>query len=572
MFKVYDFEVFPNDWMCVILNLANNKIIRIHNDKAALLSSLSSKDILVGFNNYGYDDIILWAIQTEQDPYEISQQIIGNQFKRKVSCGFLTLDVKQELINKQLSLKEAMANMSMDIIETPVPFDQETLSEEEVQEVFTYCENDVRATAEIFNQREDYFSTKFEIVDTYKLHPSDVKETRAKLASKILKARKIQKPARDRLKLTYDKRIPLHELPKSVVEFYDTIEADYTRGGSILELEKMQLDYRLAGVTHTYGFGGLHASKENYIAEGEFLHIDARSYYPTLKINNNFISRAATMPERYKKMYDERLQLVDAGDAKAEIHKILLNATFGATKSEYNALYDPLQFNNTTVNGQLILTHLIVLLNPFIELVQSNSDGLIVKYEDSLARTMIDEVVERFAKHYELSFGVKEINKIVQRDANNYCVRYKNGEIVAKGFMKYFEGGNWERNSLSVVDTAILNYYMHGIDVQKTVISLFKKDLSAFQLVAKKGVFDGMVHEVFKDGQMQMEPIQNVNRIFATKDAKCGSVFKVRNDRYHKVNDCPEAAYIWNGSLDEMDRRKIDLNWYVKLIQKQLFV
>lgn len=572
MFKVYDFEVFPNDWMCVIYNLANERIIRIHNDKAALMSSLSSKDILVGFNNYGYDDIILWAIQTDQDPYEISQQIIHNQFRRKISCGFLTLDVKQELINKGLSLKQAMANLGRSIVETPVSFDAEQLSKEQLKMMFTYCENDVRATAEIFKQREDYFLTKFEIVDAYKLHPSDVKETRAKLAAKVLKARKIKDHKRDRLKLTYDKRIPINELPKSVIEFYNMIVTSYIEGGLVTDLEKRQFEYKLAGLTHTYGFGGLHAAKENYIGEGKFLHIDARSYYPTLMINNHFISRAATKPERYKKMYDERLRLVEANDDKAEIHKILLNATFGATKSEYNALYDPKQFNNVAVNGQLILTHLIVLLEPFVELIQSNSDGLIIKYEDDSFREMINEVIERFAKHYELIFAVNEINKIIQRDGNNYCVRYADGKVVAKGFMKYHEGGTWERNSLSVIDTAILNYYMHGIEIQKTVINLFKKDLSAFQLVAKKGVFDSMAHEQFIDGQMKMIPVQNVNRVFATKDYKCGSLFKVRNEKFHKVSDCPEQAFIWNGPLDEMDRRKIDLNWYVKMIQKQLFM
>lgn len=572
MFKVYDFEVFPNDWMCVILNVANNRIIRVHNDKAALMGSLSSKGILVGFNNYGYDDIILWAIQTDQDPYEISQQIIKNEFKRKISCGFITLDVKQELTDKRLSLKEAMANMGMDIVETPVSFDQESLSADEVQQVLDYCEHDVRATAKIFEQREDYFSTKFEILDTFKLHPSDIKETRAKLASKVLKARKITSHKRDRLKIRYDKRLNLTELPKSIIELYDMIAADYMQGGSVRELESKKLEYRLAGITHTFGFGGLHGAKENYIGEGKFLLVDGRSFFPTIKINNDFISRAATMPERYKKMYDTRLELLAAGDSKAEVHKILLNAGFGATKSEYNALYDPHQFNNITVNSQLILTHLILLLEPFCELIQSNTDGLIIKYEDDSFRMMIDEVIKRFSKHYELPFTVKEINKIIQRDANNYCVRYTDGKVVAKGFMKYHEGGTWERNSLSVIDTAILNYYMHGIDIQKTVINLFKKDLSAFQLIAKKGVFDGMVHEVFENGQMQMKQVQNVNRIFATKDAMCGSVFKTRDGKYQKVSECPEQAYIWNGSLDEMDKRKIDLNWYVKMIQKQLFL
>lgn len=571
MFKVYDFEVFPNDWMCVILNLANDEIIRIHNDKAALTSSLSSKDILVGFNNYYYDDIILWAIKTDQNPYEISQQIINKQFKKRVGCGHLTLDTKQETQNKQLSLKESMAYQGLSIVETPVDFEQEELTAEEVEKILDYCENDVRGTTAIFKQREDYFATKFQIVETFKLHPNDVKETRAKLASKVLKARKMD-PKRDRLKLRYDKRIPLNEIPKTIVEFYDLISTDYTAGINALELESKSLTYQLAGLAHTFGFGGVHAAIENYVDEGKFLIIDARSYYPKLKINNGFISRAATKPERFEQMYNERLRLVAANDSAEEVHKILINAAFGATKSEYNALYDPAMFNNTTVNGQLILTHLIMLLEPFCELIQSNSDGIIVKYEDESFRKMIDDVIERFGKHYELTFSVKEANKIAQRDGNNYCLRYKDGSIVAKGRMKHFEGGTWERNHLSVIDTALVNYYMHDIDVQKTVINLFKKDLSAFQFIAKKGTFDGMVHEQFVDGEMRMVPVQHVNRVFATKDPYCGSTYKERGGKYHKVADCPEQAFIWNGPIDEMDRRKIDLNWYVKLIKKQLFV
>jgi len=263
MFKVYDFEVFPNDWMCVILNLANNRIIRIHNDKERLQSALSSKDILVGFNNYHYDDIILWAILTDQNPYEISQQIISSTFKRKVNCGFLTLDVRQELINKSLSLKEAMANLGMDIIETPVEFDQEELSPDEIKTVLDYCENDVKATDEAFQKREDYFASKFEIIDAFKLHPSDVKKTHANLASAVLKAFKIKDHKRDRLKLSYDKRLKINELPKSVVDFYNNIHVSYLEGGSVTDLEKRQYEYKLAGLTHTYGFGGLHAAKEN---------------------------------------------------------------------------------------------------------------------------------------------------------------------------------------------------------------------------------------------------------------------------------------------------------------------
>lgn len=570
---MYDFEVFPNDWFVVINDIANQKIIRIHNDKAALTSSLSTKDILVGFNNYHYDDIILWAIKTDQDPYEISKQLIAGTFiRRNVNCGYLTLDVKQETLNKQLSLKESMAYQGLSIIETPVDFDKEELTEEEIEQIFQYCENDVFGTTAIFEKRQDYFSTKFEIVETFKLRPGEVKSTRAKLASKVLKAKKIKERKRDHYKLQYDKRIPLNEIPKRIIEFYDLVALDYMQGATELEISERRLEYMLAGLKLVYGFGGTHGAKDNYVGEGKFLHIDAKSYYPTLKINNNWISRAAQAPEKLKAMYDERLRLVEVNDSKAEVHKILINAEFGAEKSEYNDLYDPLMFHNTTVNGQLILTHLIVLLEPFCELIQANSDGLIVKYEDESFKSMIDEVIDRFSKHYELKFSVSEINKVVQRDVNNYCVRFTNGKIKAIGCMKRFEGGDWEGNTFTVVDTALVNYYIHGIDIQKTVINLFKKDLSAFQMIAKKGKFDGMVHEQLINGQNQMVPVQHVNRIFATKDSLCGSVYKVRDNKYHKVANAPEQAFVFNGPITEMDKRKIDLNWYVKMIQKELFI
>lgn len=571
MFKVYDFEVFPNDWMVVILDIASNETTKIHNNKAALESSLSSKDILVGFNNYGYDDIILWAIKTDQNPYEVSKEIIEGKFRRKVNCGHLTLDVKQETTNKGLSLKEVMANLGLNIIETPVDFEQENLTNEEIELIFQYCENDVKVTAEIFRKREDYFTSKFEIVEAFKLNPSDVKKTRANLAATVLKAVKIKEQKKDRLHLKYDERLKLNELPKPILDFYDEITASYQKGESATVLERNKFEYKIAGLTHTYGFGGLHAAKENYVGEGNFLHIDAKSYFPSLKLNNNFISRAAKIPERYKEIYEERLKLAAAIESKAETYKIVLNSAVGACKYEYNPLFDPVQFNNIVVNGQLILTHLILLLEPFTELIQSNTDGLIVKYEDQPYRATIDEVIKRFGEQYCLKFSVTEINKIAQRDANNYCARFKDGSMKTTGIMKYFESGTWERNSFSVVDTALVNYYMHDIPVQKTVINTFKKDLTAFQLVAKSGKFEGIVEEVFEKDAMVMKPIQKVNRVFATNDPLRGGVYKHRDGKYQKSEYSPEQALVWNGDLKALNKRKIDLNWYVKMIQKQIF-
>ncbi|MBN3585205.1 hypothetical protein JYB64_22715, partial [Algoriphagus aestuarii] len=116
------------------------------------------------------------------------------------------------------------------------------------------------------------------------------------------------------------------------------------------------------------------------------------------------------------------------------------------------------------------MTHLLVLLEPFCQLIQTNTDGLIIAYEPEIKMNIL-QLINLFSEHYRLKFDIDYINKIVQRDVNNYVVQYEDGRIKAKGRMAYFEGGTWERNTLAIIDKALVDYYIHGIDVQKTVIN-----------------------------------------------------------------------------------------------------
>src|SRR5690606_24379292 len=204
------------------------------------------------------------------------------------------------------------------------------------------------------------------------------------LAAEVLKA----KPStdKDRLKVTYDKRLPKHELPKPVLDFYENIQSRYQQGENFEDLEKEKFSFNLAGIEHQYGFGGLHAAKENYKGEGNYMQIDISSYYPSLIINNNFI----TSIDEFKKIYDTRMKLKASGDSKQGVYKLLLNSTYGAMKSKYNKLYNPQMANNIVVNGQLIITHLICLLENFAELIQTNTDGIIVRYEKNFEKSILN--------------------------------------------------------------------------------------------------------------------------------------------------------------------------------------
>src|SRR5699024_8995260 len=117
-----------------------------------------------------------------------------------------------------------------------------------------------------------------------------------------------------------------------------------------------------------------------------------------------------------------KLQRVE--DPKEEAYKLILNIVYGGLKSKWSNLYNPQMSNNVVVNGQLILTHFILLLDNFCELIQTNTDGIIIKYEPVMKESII-KLIKLFEKHYSLSFDIDYINKIAQRDVNNYVVRYE---------------------------------------------------------------------------------------------------------------------------------------------------
>src|SRR5690625_1814435 len=259
----------------------------------------------------------------------------------------------------------------------------------------------------------------------------------------------------------------MKELPKPITDFYKSIQDQFKKGTDFTELEKEKFTFKLCDLDHLYGFGGLHAAKENYVSEGHFMQIDVKSYYPTLILNNSFLGSQAL--DDYKRIYNTRKKLQANEDKKEEAYKLITNIVYGGLKTKWNNLYNPQMSNNVVVNGQLILTHLILLLKNFCELIQTNTDGIIIKYEPEMKDSIL-KIVKLFEQHYLLDFKVDYINKIAQRDVNNYVVRYESGKLNARGIFANYDGGNFERNSLTIISKALVEYYMNGIKPNRTVI------------------------------------------------------------------------------------------------------
>ena len=557
MIITYDIEVLKKDWIMVFKE--GDDYIVIHNNREELQAYVDklakTKSILVGFNNYHYDDIVLAGVLLGKDPYEISKKIVVEGQRVNYRLNLITLDVMQEL-PLGVGLKSSQANLGMSIVETPIDFNLDrACTKNELDLLIGYCKNDVKDTELLFKKRVDYFQAKFEIVNEFGLDVINVKKTRAILSSKVLKCSKTDIP-RDRLHIDYDPHINWDKLPKILVDFYKKCEYDYRCGGDFKEIESRKLKLIIAGVPHVYAFGGLHGAIEKYNGTGTYLHIDVSSYYPSLIIVDNFMSRASSDPQMFTKLRETRYMYKAKKDPRQKIYKILINATFGAMKSEFNTLFDPKQANNICINGQLILTQLILELEPYCQLIQSNTDGLVVKYNGNYKQ--IEAIVKDFGKRFGLTFDIDKIVKIAQRDVNNYAIQF---------------GGNFMQNSLSIIDRALVNYYIYDIPVHQTVIETYKNnDLAPFQIVCKMGsTYDGMYYEYGEEGDTKLIPTQKVNRVFATNDKKYWGIYKRKGDSYQKIANTSEHNIIHNEDIASFDKSKLDLNYYIALCKKNLY-
>jgi len=247
MFSFYQVTADETGWEIQLLQDDEETVIK--NDKGAIERLLSKINFLVGYDNYSKSDKLLASILKGLDPFDTLEKINSNKRVSFMLQSPITLDLKQELRN--LDLEEVKYNLG------------------------AQDKSDVYVMQQIFKEREDYFTSKFEVVKEFKLQPPSLKKTRVGLASDILKTRK--GTDKERLNITYDDRLQMKELPKPITDFYKSIQDQFKKGTDFTELEKEKFTFKLCDLDHLYGFGGLHAAKENYVSEGYFMQIDVKS-------------------------------------------------------------------------------------------------------------------------------------------------------------------------------------------------------------------------------------------------------------------------------------------------------
>lgn len=557
-----DFEVFVKDWLGVFADTETERFTTIANDPEALKAYYEKhkNDIFVGYNIRGYDQFIFKGILAGFNPKAINDHII---VEGKSGYSFSSLLNRFPLIFydamvNQVSLKTLEGFMGINIKETDVDFTTDRkLTEEELKLTERYCKADVEALMEVFMKQKKEFESHMSLITTFGLPLSCLSKTKAQLSAEILGCEPVN--YNDEWEISIVKTLRIKKYAYVIDWFKEN--KDYTK----------KLKTTVAGVTHIFAWGGLHGAKEKYHGTGLILHVDVNSFYPAIMIEYGLLSRSVKDPEKYREIRDKRIQYKKEKNPLQAPYKIVLNSTYGICKDKHSKAYDPRRANEICVNGQLLLLDLIEHLEvvPGFELIQSNTDGLIIKIPDTdEAFNAVDDICFEWEKRTGMRLGVDYIEEIWQKDVNNYVFRDADGEIERKG--AYVKKNHDLDNDLPIINTALVDYFTKGVPVITTINNC--TDLIQFQKIYK------VSSKYICARHNGVDQTGKSFRVFASLDANDTPLYKIKMKKgalaVEKFANCPDHCLIYNGDIRFMNKdvvyQYLDKKWYINLAEKRL--
>lgn len=589
----FDTEVFPNDWLLCAESIDGERV-EFRNDYSGVKHWLAKENpLLCGYNSKHYDMYIVKGIIVEATPQEIKEIsdyiIVGKGYGWEIDMGWVKLpnsvDLMLDLATRP-SLKQIEGNLLLNIQESSVAFDKEHLTDKDWEDVVSYCWHDVGALRPLYEARLGYLEAKEMLANMTGLQVEHaLNMTNAKLTATFLQASKVDRD--DEREYVYPDNLKREYIPKEVFEFFDRlpegeIELDILFGREGVpdedgKIVKSRNPYRnltvdIAKCPSVVAWGGLHGALSNHKEESSdnrvIVNSDVTSYYPNLMVNNDYLSRNVAEPKIFSDVLKRRVVAKAEGDSlTSDALKLVANTTYGASNNKYNDLYDPLMARSVCISGQLYLIQLaeeIVEKVPTVNFIQLNTDGIMYSV-DKGELYLVKEVIHRWEEQTGFTLENEFIDKIIQRDVNNYVLRKKDGTILTKGgVLRSWDGGDFNHNSLRVVAKSIVKFLLDGDSITTTINN--EDDVFAFQMIVKAGgTFEDVVHKVGED----YISINRVNRLYAGVDTNLGVVYKVKEGKRHRIPNCPPHAIVDNEAKITLD--SIDRTWYIRLATKRAY-
>ena len=218
----------------------------------------------------------------------------------------------------------------------------------------------------------------------------------------------------------------------------------------------------------------------------------------------------------------------------------------------------------TGMVGQRFLT-LLENLEPYIDLIQSNTDGIIYTLKKDEYKDKVFEIIKDWETSTRLGFTTDTIDYLIEKDVNNYLFKFSNGEIEVKG--SYLKYTNDLDNDLPIVNECMREYILKKVNIADYINNCDElwKFMKTFTL---SGSYESVYHNGIKYNNKCF-------RVFASKDLKDTYLGKKKSDNptIEKFAGQSDHVFIENGDIHGKkcsEYSKLDKNWYIDLVYKRL--
>lgn len=480
-FVVYDTEIFPNYFCAVFLDNEGIKIFD-SSQREALEKFIREKyQAFVGFNNHRFDNIILehfFNYGTDGLKDRVNDVIATDWIKpTRRLFGRPTIDLYSlMLINETGGLKgQALERNAYRLQDLPYAHDA-ILTEEQKQHVLYYCINDVVETHLLLKRKLQDIQIRSDLAELYSLDKDKTLEVLsskgAKVAEIVLSELYKNAEGLRYLSKTYKEDditpikvgslIPNIEFKTTKFkEHYDKLKNLVVYHSTFEDLltASVELD-EAPGLIFEFGSGGLHAALPNVTYETNDEYIledrDVTSFYPNLMLTRNIYPShfEPSFLDEFRKIVNQRVEAKRKGDKKtAEALKLVINSTFGKLNDKWSPFYDLKAMLKVTLSGQLYLAKLCedyILAGHTV--VSANTDGILLYFKKDLAKA-IHLIDMKWQNDTEMELEYAQVQKVFQKDVNNYVAVMCEGKIKAKG--RYDIGS---ANLPNIIGKAVQNY------------------------------------------------------------------------------------------------------------------
>jgi len=540
---VMDYETLSNCFVGIFQSVKSDdyEVFVVHdlqNDIDELIQFLERNITLdewhISFNGLGFDSQITEYILRSQDQLremggcEIAAWLYGkaqNIISSQDEGNFLEFSPKNLQINqidvfklnhwdnpaKRSSLKWIQYTMDWaNIKDMPIHHASEITTFEQIEEIISYCKNDVSSTKKIMQLSKKHIELRKSLTEEYNINlfsASEPKISKELFAHFLSNKTGIKKYDLKQLRTKRD-QIVVNDIILDSIKFKTAtfqkllskfreviIDPNETKGGF-----KYSVQYR--GVKTDFGLGGIHGARRGKVYESNedmiIMTSDVTSFYPNLAIRNKW--SPAHLPkeefcEQYEWFFDERKK-ISKKDIRNYVYKIILNSTYGLSNDKNSFLYDPEFTMRITINGQLSLAMLYEMITegiPGATPLMQNTDGL----ETLIPREYQDkyyEICAEWEKIMNLQLEHDTYQKIILGDVNNYIAvnnpkivdvdtamevsldnphyvfnRTKEGiysyqAVKCKGRFEFHDLALHKNKSFLVISKAIFYYFVHGVD------------------------------------------------------------------------------------------------------------